>query len=72
MQRAVWTAAEILSNYQEDIESFELETGSGGDFEFSIDGELAYSKRETGEYPDVKALKQAIVDALEARATVSA
>lgn len=72
MQRAVWTAAEILSNYQEDIESFDLETGAGGDFEFSIDGELVYSKQETGEYPEVKALKQAIVDALEARATVSA
>ena len=45
MQRAVWTAAEILSNYQEDIESFHLEMGGSGDFEFSIDGSLAYSKR---------------------------
>ena len=67
MQRAVWTAAEILSNYQEDIESFELETGSGGDFEFSIDGELVYSKQETGEYPPLDTLKQAVVAAIEAR-----
>jgi selenoprotein W-related protein len=69
MQRAVWTAAEILSNYQEDIESFDLEMGGSGDFEFSIDGSLAYSKRETGEYPDVKLLKQVVVDAIEAQVT---
>jgi selenoprotein W-related protein len=68
MQRATWTAAEILSGYQHDIESFTFEMGSGGDFEFSIDDDLIYSKRSTGEYPDVKALKQAVVDAIEARA----
>lgn len=69
MQRATWTAAEILSEYQHDIESFELEMGSGGDFEFTLDGQLIYSKQATGEYPDIKILKQAVVDAIEARAT---
>jgi selenoprotein W-related protein len=69
MQRAVWTAAEILSEYQHDVEAFDLVMGSGGDFEFSIDDELIYSKRETGEYPDIKVLKQGVVDALEARTT---
>jgi len=68
MQRAAWTAAEILSEYQHDVESFELVMGDGGDFEFSIDGKQIYSKRETGEYPDIKVLKQGVVDALEARA----
>ncbi|MEE8422813.1 MAG: Rdx family protein [Dehalococcoidia bacterium] len=72
MQRAVWTAAEILSNYQEDIEAFDLEMGSGGDFEFSIDGTLVYSKQESGEYPDIKVLKQGVVDALEVKATATA
>lgn len=69
MQRATWTAAELLSEYQHDIESFELEMGSGGDFEFSVDGELAYSKRETGEYPDLGVLKMAVVQAIGARAS---
>lgn len=72
MQRAVWTAAEILSNYQEDIEAFDLEMGAGGDFEFSIDGTLVYSKQESGEYPDIKVLKQGVVDALEVKATATA
>jgi len=69
MQRATWTAAEILSEYQHDVESFELEMGSGGDFEFSIDGQPIYSKRATGEYPDIKILKQAVVEAIGVRAT---
>jgi selenoprotein W-related protein len=68
MQRAVWTAAEILGSYQEEVEHFDLEMGGGGDFEFSIDGKLAYSKRETGEYPEMKTLKQAVVEAIDARA----
>ncbi len=68
MQRAVWTAAEILSEYQSDIESFEFEMGSGGDFEFSIDGALVYSKQATSEYPEMKALKQAVVSAIDAKA----
>ena len=69
MQRATWTAAEILSDYQHDVDAFELQMGDGGDFEFTIDDQLIYSKRDTGEYPDIKVLKQAVVDALEARAS---
>lgn len=69
MQRATWTAAEILSEYQHDVESFELEMGGGGDFEFTIDDQPIYSKRATGEYPDIKLLKQAVVEAIGARAT---
>ncbi len=68
MQRAVWTAAEILESYQQDVEHFDLEMGGSGDFEFSIDGKLIYSKRETGEYPEMRTLKRAIVEAIDARA----
>ena len=71
MQRAVWTAAEILSEYQGDIESFEFEMGSGGDFELTIDGVLVSSKQASGEYPEMKLLKQAVVEALEARSAAS-
>ncbi len=68
MQRAVWTAAEILGSFQEHIASFELEPGSGGDFEFSIDGEPVYSKRATGQYPELKTLTQAVAAAVDTRA----
>lgn len=59
-------------SYQEDIESFAIEPGESGDFEFSIDGELVYSKRQTGQYPEMKVIKQAIVAAMETRATATA
>ena len=42
--------------------------GTKGDFEFTIDDRPIYSKRETGEYPDIKLRKQGVVDAIEARA----
>ncbi len=71
MQRAVWTAAEILSEYQSDIESFEFEMGSGGDFELTIDGVLVFSKQASGEYPEIQLLKQAVVEALDARSAAS-
>jgi len=38
-------ADDILSNYQHVIKTFALITGSGGAFEFKINGELLYSKK---------------------------
>ncbi len=61
----------MLAGFQEYIESFDLEMGGGGDFELTIDGDLAYSKRATGEYPDLRVLKQAVAHAVDARAAVA-
>ncbi|GIK54987.1 MAG: hypothetical protein HND44_01270 [Chloroflexi bacterium] len=38
-------ADEILTNYQHIIEQFTFITGSGGAFEFKVDGETLYSKK---------------------------
>jgi len=70
--RAAWTAVEILSAFEDDIASFDLVPGGGGDFELSIDGELLYSKQETGEYPELSALKQIVVNAIDARVDAAA
>ncbi len=71
MQRAVWTAAEVLSNFQDDIESFELEMGGSGDFELTVDGQLAYSKREAGRYPELKELMTLVAAAIDVRAAAA-
>jgi len=71
MQRAVWTAAEVLSNFQDDIESFELEMGGSGDFELTVDGQLAYSKREAGRYPELKEVMTLVAAAIDVRAAVA-
>ena len=71
MQRAVWTAAEVLSNFQDDIESFELEMGGSGDFELTVDGQLAYSKREAGRYPELKEVMTLVAAAIDVRAAAA-
>lgn len=38
-------ADELLSNYQHVIDEFKFVTSSGGAFEFSVDGELIFSKK---------------------------
>ena len=67
-----WTAAELLTSYESDTASLELIPGGAGEFELVIDGTLAYSKKATGEYPELNVLKQAVVAAIEARAATAA
>lgn len=71
MQRAVWTAAEVLSNFQDDVESFELEMGGSGDFELTVDGRLVYSKREQGSYPELRELLTLVAEAIDVRAAAA-
>lgn len=49
-------AAKILSEFKQRIEGLELQPSSGGCFEVTVDGVLVYSKLQTGEFPDEKAL----------------
>ncbi len=44
--------SELLSNYQHIIEDLRLVTGSKGVFDVSVDGQLIYSKHETGRHAD--------------------
>lgn len=39
-------AEDILSNYQHVIKSFEFITSSGGAFEFAVNDELLFSKKQ--------------------------
>ncbi|HIF33383.1 MAG TPA: SelT/SelW/SelH family protein [Planctomycetaceae bacterium] len=50
----------MLSICKQEIESLELEPGSGGCFEVSVDDNLIYSKLKTGEFPDETALADQI------------
>ena len=70
--RAAWTAAEILTAYEDDIASFNLVPGTSGEFEFSIDGELLYSKKETGQYPEMSTLKKIVTKEIDARVGATA
>jgi predicted Rdx family selenoprotein len=43
---------DLLSNYQHVIEDLRLVTGSKGVFDVVVDGEMLYSKAETGRHAD--------------------
>jgi selenoprotein W-related protein len=45
-------ASRILETYKHKVGALELVPSSGGCFELTLDGELVYSKLETGEFPD--------------------
>ena len=45
--------------------------GASGEFELTIDGASAYSKKATGQYPELNELKQLMVQAIDARATAA-
>lgn len=52
LDRAVSTAQDLLGNYQHVIDSLTLVTGSKGIFDVSVDGEMLYSKDQTGRHAD--------------------
>jgi selenoprotein W-related protein len=51
-------ASKILTEYKQRLQGLELEPSTGGCFELSVNGELIYSKLESGDFPD----EQAMVD----------
>jgi selenoprotein W-related protein len=42
----------LLTTYKQKIKDLKLIPASGGAFELSINGELVYSKLQTGKFPD--------------------
>lgn len=48
------------------MQTLSLEPSGGGCFEIQVDGNLVYSKLETGEFPDENAVLQQITAAAKA------
>lgn len=61
--RAGWMAQELLTTFAEEIGSLTLTPdASGGVFEVRVDGEIVWSRKEQGRFPDIKQLKQLVRD----------
>ena len=56
--------SKLLATYKQKIKELKLIPSGGGCFELSINGNLVYSKLETGKFPD----EQWVLDAVGARA----
>ena len=60
--RASWMAQEILMTFGENITSLSLKPSSGGVFTIRLNGEILFSKKEEGRFPESKEIKQMIRD----------
>ena len=50
----------LLGEYKQRIQDLKLIPGSGGCFELTVNGELIYSKLQTGRFPDEKIMIDAV------------
>jgi selenoprotein W-related protein len=48
--------AKLLTTFKQQIKDLKLIPAGGGAFELTADGELLYSKLQTGKFPDEQAL----------------
>jgi selenoprotein W-related protein len=60
--RAGWLAQELLSTFDTGLGEVALVPGTGGIFEVRVDGELIWSRKEQGRFPEAKELKQLVRD----------
>jgi selenoprotein W-related protein len=65
MLRAAWMAQELLSTFDGDIQALTLKPGTGGIFEIHVDGELLWSRKERGRFPEITELKQLVRDRID-------
>ena len=60
--RAAWLAQELLTTFESELGEVALVPGTGGIFQVRLDGELIFSRKEMGRFPESKELKQLIRD----------
>lgn len=61
--RAGWMAQELLTTFAEEPRAVALAPdATGGVFEVRVDGELVWSRKERGRFPEMKELKRLVRD----------
>lgn len=53
-------AQELLSTFEAEIGEVALVPGSGAVYDIRINGELLFSRKKEGRFPDIKELKQLV------------
>lgn len=62
MMRAAWTAQELLTTFEDELGGVMLIPGMGGVFEVRLGGEVVWSRKAEGRFPELKELKQRLRD----------
>jgi selenoprotein W-related protein len=65
LPRALWMAGEVLKEIQFEVERFALLPGDRGVFEWRVGDEVVFSKGESGRFPELEELKEAIYARLD-------
>lgn len=60
--RAAWLAQELLTTFEAELGEVALVPGTGGIFEVRVNGELVWSRKEEGRFPEAKELKRRLRD----------
>ena len=60
--RAAWMAQELLSTFEEELGGVMLKSGTGGVFVVRVDGDVVWSRKDEGRFPDIVELKQRVRD----------
>jgi len=60
--RAAWLAQELLMTFATDLGEVALIPGEGGIFEIRLDGEVLFSRKREGRFPEAKEVKQKVRD----------
>jgi selenoprotein W-related protein len=62
--RAAWLAQELLTTFEADLKGVNLIPGTGGILEVRLNGEILFSRKLVGRFPESKELKQLIRDVI--------
>ncbi len=60
--RASWMTQELLMTFDTELGEVALVPGTGGIFEVRVDGDLIWSKKARGRFPEPRELKQLVRD----------
>ena len=60
--RAAWLAQELLTTFDKELGEVALVPGTNGIFEVRLLGEVIFSRRQQGRFPESKELKQLVRD----------
>lgn len=55
-------AQELLTTFEAEIGEVALVPGSGAVYDIRVNGELLFSRKKEGRFPDIKELKQLVRD----------
>ena len=60
--RAAWMAQELLTTFPTELGEVALVPGTGGIFDIRVNGEVIWSRKDHGGFPEIKQLKQLVRD----------